>query len=169
MWVGVWFVAISLFVDKKPNYALPLYPMLAWIVAWALCRIPFKPLRNWYERGLPWLASVAVALFLIAAVAPIRFQEPPEKNWLALVDWLKANKIDIDQLTHANLEQNDICYVYLKTGKWMKGLESAQAGRNFKSVLVVTKFPKNAKPAEYGDILFSSGPVHVVSAPGVNQ
>ena len=164
IWVGVWLGAISIFADKKPNYALPLYPMLSWIVAWALCRIPSSHLKNWYERGLPGLAPVAVALFLIAAVAPIQFQEPPEKHWLKLVNWMKSTKLDIAQLKYANIEQSDVCYVYVKTGKWMKSLRAARAsGDSSENVLVVTKFPNDAKPAEFGEVLFSSGPVHVVS------
>jgi 4-amino-4-deoxy-L-arabinose transferase-like glycosyltransferase len=161
VWVGIWLVAISIFVDKKPNYALPLYPMLSWIVAWALCRFPSSDLKNWYERGLPWLAPATVAVFLIAAVAPIQFQEPPEKHWLKLVNWMKATKIDIAQLKYANIEQSDVCYVYVKTGKWMKSLKGARASDS-ENLLVVTKFPNNAKPPEYQDILFSSGPVHLV-------
>ena len=161
IWVGTWFVAISLFVDKKPNYALPLFPMLSWIVAWGLCRLPLSRLRHWYDRGLPWLAPATAVLFLIAALAPIRFQEPAEKNWLKLVEWLKQNRIDVGQLAHDNLEQNDICYVYLKTGKWMKDLELVPSPP--KRLLIVTKYPKDEKPAEYGEVRFSSGNVHVVS------
>jgi len=163
IWVGVWLGAISIFADKKPNYALPLYPMLSWIVAWALCRFRSPHLKTWYERGLPGLAPAAVALFLVAALAPIQFQEPPEKHWLKLVTWMKSTKIDIAQVKYANIEQSDVCYVYVKTGKWMKSLKTARATGDFGNLLVVTKYPNDAKPAEFGDVLFSSGPVHVVS------
>lgn len=163
IWVGVWLIAISLFVDKKPNYSLPLYPMLSWIVAWALCRFPSVHLKNWYERGFPGLAPAAVALFLIASLAPIQFQEPPEKHWLKLINWMNATKIDVAQLKYANIEQSDVCYVYIKTGKWMKSLKSAAPSGDSEDVLVVTKFSRDAKPVEYQNIRFSSGPVHVVS------
>ena len=163
IWVGFWLIAISLFTDKKPNYALPLYPMLSWIVAWGLCRLPSTKLKSWYDRGLPWLAPATVAVFLIAALAPIRFQEPPEKNWLALVNWMNANKIDVARLAYTNLEQNDVCYVYLKTGQWMRTLESERTHNESEKLLVVTKISKEAKHTANENVVFSSGPVRVFS------
>jgi 4-amino-4-deoxy-L-arabinose transferase-like glycosyltransferase len=168
IWVGIWLIALSSFAEKKPNYALPLYPMLSWICAWGICRIRWARLANWYKRGLPGVAPAAAVVFLIATVAPIRFQEPPEKNWVALVDWIKANKVDSGQLAHANLELNDLCYVYLKTGSWMKSLPSAEAdpqwlrGNRF----IVTKTRRDSDPlANRGQVVFSSGPVRIVSLP----
>ena len=77
---------------------------------------------------------------------------------------MKSTKLDIAQLKYANIEQSDVCYVYVKTGKWMNSLRAARAsGDSSENVLVVTKFPNDAKPAEFGEVLFSSGPVHVVS------
>ncbi|OLB60560.1 MAG: hypothetical protein AUH96_12935 [Nitrospirae bacterium 13_2_20CM_2_61_4] len=102
-------------------------------------------------------------MFLVAALAPIQFQEPPEKHWLKLVTWMKSTKLDIAQLKYENIEQSDVCYVYVKTGKWMKSLRSARASGDSGDLLVVTKFSDDAKPPEYQDVLFSSGPVHVVS------
>jgi 4-amino-4-deoxy-L-arabinose transferase-like glycosyltransferase len=165
-WVGLWLIVLSSFVEKKPNYALPIYPMLSWICAWGICRIRWPMLANWYERGLPGVAPATAVLFLIAALAPIRFQEPPEKNWLALIDWIKASKIDSAQLAHASLELNDLCYVYLKTGSWMKSLPSAESDPEWSqgNRLVVTKFRRGANPlVDQNQILFSSGPVRVVS------
>src|ERR1051325_4233797 len=101
--------------------------MLAWICAWGICRIGSPKLATWYERGLPGVAPAAVAVFIVATLAPIQFQEPSEKNWLALVDWLRARKIDSAHVAHANLELNDLCYVYLKTGNWMKSFSSAES------------------------------------------
>jgi 4-amino-4-deoxy-L-arabinose transferase-like glycosyltransferase len=166
IWVLLCLVGLSSFADKKPNYALPLYPMLSWICAWGICRISSPTLRGWYSRGLPGLAATFAVVLLVTALAPVRFQEPPEKNWVAVIDWMKANKIDSAQLAYANLELNDICYVYLKTGNWMKSLQSAEADpewRNGKR-LIVTKLRRNSDPlAEQNEIIFSAGPVHVVA------
>jgi 4-amino-4-deoxy-L-arabinose transferase-like glycosyltransferase len=163
IWVGLWLILLSSLSEKKPNYALPLYPMLAWICAWGICRIGSPKLAKWYERGLPGIAPAAVAVFIVATFAPIRFQEPPEKNWVALVDWLKARKIDSAHVAHANLELNDLCYVYLKTGSWMKSFPSAESDPAW-SRLVVTKVGRASNPLlDEGPIVFSSGPVRVVS------
>ena len=167
VWVGLWLIVLSSLSEKKPNYALPLYPMLAWICAWGICRIEWRMLARWYERGLPGLAPAFAVLFVAAALAPIRFQEPPEKNWLALIDWIKAGKIDSAQLAHANLELNDLCYVYLKTGNWMKSLPSAESDPAWLQGkrLMVTKLRPGSNPlVEQKEILFSSGPVRIVSA-----
>jgi hypothetical protein len=105
-------------------------------------------------------------IFIVTALAPIRFQEPPEKNWVAVIAWMKTNKIDSGQLAYINLELNDLCYVYLKAGNWMKSLQSAEADpewRNGKR-LIVTKLRRNSDPlAEQNEIIFSAGPVHVVA------
>jgi 4-amino-4-deoxy-L-arabinose transferase-like glycosyltransferase len=166
IWVAIWLIALSSFAEKKPNYALPLYPMLSWICAWGICRIPWPRLNAWYDRGLSGVAPVAVAVFLVAALAPIRFQEPPEKNWLALIDWVQARKIDSAQLAHTNLELNDLCYVYLKTGNWMESLPSAERDPAWLNSprLIVTKKRRDSDPlANEGELMFSSGPVRVIS------
>jgi 4-amino-4-deoxy-L-arabinose transferase-like glycosyltransferase len=166
IWVGLWLIVLSLLSEKKPNYALPLYPMLAWICAWGICRIRWPRLRKWYERGLPGLAPATAAVFVIAALAPIRFQEPPEKNWLALVEWFKANQIDAAQLAHTNLDLNDLCYVYLKAGNWMKSLGAAESDRAWLNTrrLVVTKIRGNSNAlVDQTQVVFSSGAVRVVS------
>jgi 4-amino-4-deoxy-L-arabinose transferase-like glycosyltransferase len=166
VWVGLWLITLSSLAEKKPNYALPLYPMLSWICASGICRIRWPMLAKWYKRGLPGVAPVSAAVFAVAALAPIRFQEPPEKNWLALIDWIKAGKIDTAQLAHANLELNDLCYVYLKTGSWMKSLPLAEADPEWSqgNRLIVTKLRGGSNPlVDQNQILFSSGPVRVVS------
>jgi hypothetical protein len=82
---------------------------------------------------------------------------------VALVDWLKARKIDSAHVAHANLELNDLCYVYLKTGSWMKSFPSAESDPAW-SRLVVTKVGRASNPLlDEGPIVFSSGPVRVVS------
>ncbi len=158
IWVTISLVALSLFADRKPNYALPLYPMLSWIAAWALCRIPWPALRKWYERGLPWLTPAIALLFAVASIAPIRFQQPPEKNWLALVRWIQSNNIDTGELSYTNIDQNDVSYIYLKTGKWMKSLKPAQD----RHLLLVTKIFGDAQNQIHDQILFHAGPVYVL-------
>jgi 4-amino-4-deoxy-L-arabinose transferase-like glycosyltransferase len=164
VWVAIWLVALSCFADRKPNYALPLYPMLAWIAAWGLCRVPWPKLKLWYERGFPWLVPATIALFLIAALAPIQFQQPPEKNWIALVKWIESNQIDAAQLQYTEIDSNDVSYIYLKTGRWMKSLKSRPAGdfSQNRHLLIVTKIFGQAKTEIHDQVLFSSGPVHVL-------
>jgi 4-amino-4-deoxy-L-arabinose transferase-like glycosyltransferase len=162
VWVVFWLITLSIFPDRKPNYALPIYPMLAWIVSWGVCRVSAPALNNWYERGFPWLASAVVILFLAATLAPVKFQAPPEKNWMALIGWIKANKIDSAQLAYENIDQNDVCYVYLKTGRWMTSLTVAQASKPLENLRIVTKLFGTVRPSGDDKILFSSPPVYVI-------
>ena len=162
VWVALWLIALSIFPDRKPNYALPLYPMLAWMVSWGVCRILASAWNNWYDRGFPWLVLAVIVLFLAATLAPLKFQAPPEKNWTALIAWIKANKIDSAQLAYENIDQNDVCYVYLITGKWMRSLSAAQAGAHAEKLPVVTKLFGNAQTRGEDEFLFSAPPVYVI-------
>jgi hypothetical protein len=162
VWVALWLIALSIFPDRKPNYALPIYPMLAWIVSWGISRISAPTLNNWYDRGFPWLAPAVIVLFLSATLAPLKFQAPPEKNWTALIAWIKASKIDSAQLAYENIDQNDVCYVYLKTGKWMQSLSAAQASAHSEKLRIVTKLFGSAQPGGDDEVLFSAPPVYVL-------
>lgn len=162
VWVALWLIALSIFPDRKPNYALLVYPMLAWMVSWGVCRIPALAWNNWFERGFPWLVPAVIVLFLAAALAPLKFQAPPEKNWTALIAWIKTNKIDSAQLAYENIDQNDVCYVYLKTGKWMQSLSAAQTGAHSEKLRVVTKLFGSAQPGGEDEVLFSAPPVYVI-------
>jgi 4-amino-4-deoxy-L-arabinose transferase-like glycosyltransferase len=166
VWVLVSLVVLSGFPDRKPNYALVLYPMLAWIAAWAICRIPQVNPIAWMERNFRRLVPTLAIVFLVACLAPIQFQQPAEKNWVALIDWIKTTNIDAAQLVHANIDQNDVCYVYLKTGKWMKSLRRQNGGgTEGRERMLLTKFLGKTKPLPGQEIFFRSGPVYVVSQP----
>jgi 4-amino-4-deoxy-L-arabinose transferase-like glycosyltransferase len=165
VWVLVWFVAISLFADRKPNYALPLYPMLAWMAAWGLSRLlgSAAELSAWYQKNFRWIVGALALVFITISVLPIEFQKPPEKNWLALTGWMKTQHIDAAGLAYANIDLNDVCYVYLKTGRWMKSLPRAKEENPAADFEVVTKFLGKEKPRG-SNPLFHSGPVYVVKA-----
>jgi hypothetical protein len=162
IWVVFWLIALSIFPDRKPNYALPIYPMLAWIASWGICCLPAPALSNWYDRGFPWLMPAVILLFLVATFAPLKFQAPPEKNWAALIAWIQATKLDSAQLAYENVDQNDVCYVYLKTGKWMSSVSAARAHAGVEKLRILTKLFGSARPDESESVLFSSPPVYVI-------
>jgi 4-amino-4-deoxy-L-arabinose transferase-like glycosyltransferase len=163
VWVLTWLVALSLFADRKPNYGLPLYPMLSWIVASGLARIPVFDAGSWVERHFRWIAASLVAALVLAALLPIQIQAPPEKHSVALIDWIRANSVDSANLAYDGVESQDISYVYVKTGKWMKSLASAQISPNESSFLVVKKVFPNQQPPEDQKVIFHSGPFYVVT------
>jgi hypothetical protein len=166
VWVGTWFVAITLFGDRKINYALPLYPMLAWMGAWGVGQLLSL---SEIERTTQWLARkfwIIAAVLMIATIglwlAPIQFQSGAEKNWEALMNWMEENKVDPARLTYAQIDLNDVCYVYLKTGRWMTSAAHAQEEGMRDGVGFLTKIIGSDKPAE-DRVLFHSGPVYVLT------
>ena len=165
VWVMFWFIALSLFPDRKPNYALPLYPMLSWLAAWGLGQFLFLrtsfDLSSWCERNFLWLTGGLVLVLAALSVAPIQFQRPPEKNWLALAAWMKASHVRAEDLAYANIDLNDVCYVYLRTGGWMKSAALAQSTNP--RVHLVTKLLGTDGPRAQDEVLFRSGPVYVLS------
>jgi 4-amino-4-deoxy-L-arabinose transferase-like glycosyltransferase len=116
IWVGV---LISLFKDKSPNYALPLYPVLSWITAAGLCRWRWQRLGAWYRAGLKGLAPAAAGLLLLLSLAPIPFDKGPIPEWQALFEWMRAHGTAPNQLSQTGLKINDCCYFYVKTGWWL--------------------------------------------------
>jgi len=129
-WVFVMFMLLSIFPDKKPNYALPLFPMLSWVVAAGLCRFPFRKLRSWYKLQLPWLAPSTAALFIALTIAPIQFQKGADKNWTTLLHWMSQNASAEGAIFEAGLDYNDVCYFYLKTGKWLRHWRDEELAAN---------------------------------------
>jgi 4-amino-4-deoxy-L-arabinose transferase-like glycosyltransferase len=127
IWLGPVLLALSLFPDKKPNYALPLYPMLAWIVAYGLCRLPRPRLRRWYDSGFRGLAPALAIMLLLVSVAPIQFQPPPDRNWQRLFAWLQEHRVDSSRIAFDGALSNDVCYFYLKTGQWLRSWQWWQA------------------------------------------
>jgi hypothetical protein len=119
---GVWaiygLVLISLFPDKKPNYALLVYPMLAWVAAAGLCRLPWPKLGEWYRTGFRGLAPAAAVLFVILSAAPIRFQAPPSKEWQKVFVWMDEQSINPGQIQAPGMDENDKCYFYIRRGWW---------------------------------------------------
>lgn len=135
VWCGLVLGLLSLFPDKKINYGLPLYPMLSWVAAAGLCRLPWPTLGRWYRRGFAGLAPTAVAALVLLSVAPVRFQAPADKDWQALFKWMDRESVGANQLCQRDLEPNEICYFYLKRGWWPARFEPAAQGER----LVLTR------------------------------
>jgi len=160
---GIWaialLVALTAFPDKKENYALPLYPMLSWIAAWGLCRIPWRQLRDWYRRGLVWLLPASAAALLIVSLLPIQLQRGPPEKWTRLMNWMQANNVDISRLAWSELDRNTICYFYLRTGVWLPSVRSV-SDINDRWLLLT-----NAKRVQSQDqALFSADDLAIIAA-----
>src|SRR5262249_4607073 len=139
----IWLL-ISLFPDKSPNYALPLYPMLSWIAAAGLCRLPWRKLRSWYDSEFKGLAPASVCLLIALSLSPIRFQEGPNKDWQSLFTWLKTHSIPANQLAALSLKPNDRAYFYIKTGSWLPEFQAN--GTNLSGLWLLTEHDPHESP-----------------------
>lgn len=116
VWIVVWGVLLTIFPDKRPRYALPLYPMMAIISGYGFSTLPWRRLRDWYRHWLGTTAAAMLVLSLIISVLPIRFQAPPDPELSALVTW--AKKQDPSKVYTGALSAVDESMIYLKAGYW---------------------------------------------------
>lgn len=135
IWIAVWAAVLTLFPDKRPRYALPLYPMMAMIGGYGLASLPWKRLRVWFRHGLGWTAGIILIIAATVSVLPIQVQAPPDPALTALVAW--AGKQDPAKVYSATLSDVDESMLYLKTGSW-PNLISARAAPPRGSLLIYT-------------------------------
>lgn len=165
-WLVIWAIVLMVFPDKRPRYALPLYPMMAMMAAYGLCTAPWPILRKWYRRGLPRTALLVVVFGLLIHFLPIRFQDPPEPDLTALVEWAKTRNPPL--VYSAAMTAIDESTIFLKAGYWPTPLHLAPKPLKPGSLILYSdKFawrpPKTTRP------VFRQGPYHVVEwspAPG---
>jgi 4-amino-4-deoxy-L-arabinose transferase-like glycosyltransferase len=158
---GIWALfflgALTLFPDKKPNYALPVYPALAWVAAAGICRLRWPGMRQWYEKGLAWLAPALVLLLAGLSVSPIQFQKPPSREWASVLAWLDARKDGV-RLFHQNLPPNDHCYYYIKRGHWLEPYSSAASRAGAPGTVFILSASRDGEPPpKYPDAVLQAG------------
>ena len=118
-WVACWFIALNLFPDKRPQYELPLYPMMSWVSAYGLIHITFPAFSRWYHRGYPWLIPSLLSIFVILNLLPMQVQSPPEEKWPTLFAEMEKRSLTPSQLWEGAMGDNDACRFYLETGEWL--------------------------------------------------
>jgi hypothetical protein len=159
LWTLWLLVLLSIFPDKKVNYALPLFPGLAWMAGAGLCRLPWDWLRRWYARGLRGLAPAAVVVAIALHLAPVQFQAGADPDWAALISWLQREQVQPGTVCQQGLDRNSVSYYYLKTGEFpRRHLGPGCPGADVPHLLLLWK-PK--EPTQ--QVLFTSGPLRVVT------
>ena len=158
IWIAVWAAVLTLFPDKRPRYALPLYPMMAIIGGYGLACLPWKRLRGIYRHGLGWMAGVILATATTAAVLPLRVQAPPDPALAALVAW--AGKQDPAKVYSATLSDVDESMLYLKTGNWPNLISAPN--RPSKGSLLIYTDSLEPKPGPDEICVFQKGPYRVM-------
>lgn len=118
-WSVAWLAALLWFADKRPRYAVVLYPMWAVLAGLWLSRWRWGGGRSFTRLMARWGLPVAVAAAVVVAATPVRLQRPPDAHWAALSAWLGAASAE----DRANLWQGAFepwrgARVYLETGRW---------------------------------------------------
>lgn len=84
IWSIVWLVALSMFADKRPRYALVLYPLWAWASAIWLTQLAPAKVRDLCAKIVTALPVVAIVLLLALSLLPIRMHRGDAPQWPAL-------------------------------------------------------------------------------------
>jgi len=158
IWAGIWAIGLTLFPDKRPRYELPLYPMMAVIAAYGIATLTWRPLRQWYRRGLNVTALLIVAVSLGIQLLPICFQNPPEENLTALVDWARTQ--NPDRVVSAAMTAIDESTVFLKAGYWPVPLRLTPKPLKPGTLLIYSDSFKWEPPTATQPV-FQHGPYHV--------
>lgn len=88
IWGAGWFALLSLFPDKRPRYALVVYPALAWVAGAQLAVRGAGRWRRPVRRALPWGVAALGVGALVLSTLPVRLQRPPDPGWAALFAYL---------------------------------------------------------------------------------
>lgn len=171
IWVGCGLLALSLFPDKKPNYVLPIYPMLSWVAAAGLCRLPWLWLRTWRSHHFNGLAPATAGLLALLSLLPIRVKLPPGKDWPALFRWMQQEHIPPTGLCYWDADKSErmedfLCDYYLKAGVFPQRLPAGANQLDGQPMLVLVQITPDMDTNAVGKVLFRSGYVAVVSTAG---
>lgn len=115
-WFICWYVALTIFPDRRDRYALPLYPGLA-LAGGAWLWWTLKPhAQAAVERAMSLAGPIAVVVGITVAVLPVRVQRPPDAQWPALIAWLESNAPD--GVWEGACAGAPAARIYLQTGRW---------------------------------------------------
>ncbi|MEL7472444.1 MAG: glycosyltransferase family 39 protein [Planctomycetota bacterium] len=117
IWLVVWVVVLTVFPDKRPRYALVLWPVLAWVAGLWLANRPWA-----FLRGGRWtweaFAAAAVVVGAVVSWSPVRVQRPPNPQWGEMFEWMRAHDVDEGELWQGAFTGIRGCRVYLEFGWW---------------------------------------------------
>lgn len=116
VWTLAWLVILTVFPDRRPRYALPLYPGLAWLAAAGLVAPAMMKLRP-VVRGLAnWAVPLAVLGGVLFAVLPVKVQSGPSRQWVEFFDWMAREAPG--GVHDGSFGGAPGARVYLQTGRW---------------------------------------------------
>lgn len=155
LWAFIWLVTISIFPDKYPRYALPVYAGFGGLCGLWVARAGPQSVRGalvTFRRW--WIAALAIGAVLW--IVPIRFQAPHDPSRAEIIAFLGTTPRD-DVWTWG-LSDNDVADLFLGLGWWPRegtmpdGSLSAEAPEG---ALVITRRGKRGNLVPPGDVVFT--------------
>lgn len=116
IWLSVWLLVLILLPDKRPRYALVMYPAAAIVSAYGLLSI--TRLKQWLLPLKPWRLTIPLSLWLVLSLAPLRVQTPADPDWLVLFAWMDNQGITPQELWEHNIYDGDMGRFYLRYRQW---------------------------------------------------
>jgi 4-amino-4-deoxy-L-arabinose transferase-like glycosyltransferase len=162
LWVATWGIALLLFPDRRPRYAVVLYPGLAWLTGMWLARQPWRWLARSYRPlgrfGPPLLAAGAIVI----AVSPIRLHGPPNPQWADLDAWLDGHGDPV--LWQGALDPGRGARLYLTRGRWpmtTRDRTKAVVAEPPAGALLIYHRRDGLTPGDNEQVVFQSGDLRV--------
>jgi hypothetical protein len=161
VWCAVWLVALSVFAGKSGRYAVPLYPMMAWLAAIGIVRMMPKWLVVVRRAAVRWLGAVMFVGAMVVVALGVRVHAPATPHWAELYEFIRAHPDETiwagsDMMpTYAN--------VYLHTGRWPRTVAD---GANEMPAGSLRLYRDEVVPdgSSVGEEVWRSGPMFVVRA-----
>ncbi|MEM0982626.1 MAG: glycosyltransferase family 39 protein [Planctomycetota bacterium] len=111
IWTVCWLVLLSVFPDKRPRYLMPALVGLAWLAGAFLAAGPLQGGRRLVRTLLEPAVAVGVLGAAVFAVLPVRVQEPPDPDWIAVFEQLEDLQLERVVTIGANSNQRARFYV----------------------------------------------------------
>ena len=177
LWTGVWLVLLSVFPDKRPRYAVLLYPGLAWVCAAALVSGSNAALRRGSRRWLVPAVGTMVLVAVVLSVLPVRLQAPPNPMWGRVYDLIDARRSDDPEsrVIALRLDSNEEGKLYLSGRGWPEnlGLEGMPAREDLPvgTLLIDRVWDRQPKPHEGEAVVLHEGTLAVYERvePGASE
>lgn len=116
VWFAAWLVLLSVFPDRRPRYALVLWPAGAWLAGIWLGSASARWARPAVRAFTAWGAVAAVVGGVVFALAPVKVQSPPDRQWGALFEWLEEE--GRPEVWQGGFRGPSQSRVYLRFGAW---------------------------------------------------
>ncbi len=120
IWLCAWIVTLMAFPDKRPRYTPPVYPALAVIAGAWLASGSSPGVRRATSISMRWAWAGAIVIGAVLAMAPIRFQSPPEGQREEFFAWHEAQ--DQPEFYTLGVNTNSQGILRLRLGAWPRSL-----------------------------------------------